>query len=54
MLRRDILLGAAVPLLYAFASATGNNGSSFAGLSTNTPFYNTVLVAAMAMGGSST
>jgi len=37
-------------ILYAFASATGNNGSSFAGLSTNTLFYNMVLVAAMAMG----
>src|SRR6516162_9596899 len=30
-------------ILYAFASATGNNGSSFAGLSTNTLFYNMVL-----------
>src|SRR5215471_6637980 len=37
-------------ILYAFASATGNNGSSFAGLSTNTLFYNMVLVAAMAVG----
>jgi K+-transporting ATPase ATPase A chain len=37
-------------ILYAFASATGNNGSSFAGLSTNTLFYNMVLAAAMAMG----
>ena len=37
-------------ILYAFASATGNNGSSFAGLSTNTVFYNMVLSAAMAMG----
>jgi len=37
-------------ILYAFASATGNNGSSFAGLTTNTLFYNMVLVAAMAMG----
>jgi K+-transporting ATPase ATPase A chain len=37
-------------ILYAFASATGNNGSSFAGLSTNTLFYNVVLAAAMAMG----
>ena len=37
-------------ILYAFASATGNNGSSFAGLSTNTPFYNMVLAAAMTMG----
>src|SRR6516165_9064989 len=31
-------------ILYAFASATGNNGSSFAGLTTNTLFYNMVLV----------
>ena len=37
-------------ILYAYASATGNNGSSFAGLSTNTPFYNMTLVAAMLMG----
>ena len=37
-------------ILYAFASATGNNGSSFAGLTTNTAFYNMTLVAAMLMG----
>jgi potassium-transporting ATPase potassium-binding subunit len=37
-------------ILYAFASATGNNGSSFAGLSTNTVFYNLTLVGAMLMG----
>jgi K+-transporting ATPase ATPase A chain len=37
-------------ILYAFASATGNNGSSLAGLSTNTLFYNMVLAAAMLMG----
>jgi potassium-transporting ATPase potassium-binding subunit len=37
-------------ILYAFASATGNNGSSFVGLSTNTVFYNLVLVGAMLMG----
>jgi K+-transporting ATPase ATPase A chain len=37
-------------ILYAFASATGNNGSSFAGLSTNTTFYNMVLAVAMATG----
>lgn len=30
-------------ILYAFASASGNNGSAFAGLSVNTPFYNTAL-----------
>ena len=28
-------------ILYAFTSGTGNNGSAFAGLSANTPFYNT-------------
>ena len=37
-------------ILYAYASATGNNGSSFAGLSTNTVFYNMTLVGAMLMG----
>ena len=37
-------------ILYAFASATGNNGSSFAGLAANTPFYNATLAAAMLMG----
>jgi potassium-transporting ATPase potassium-binding subunit len=30
-------------ILYAFSSAAGNNGSAFAGLSANTPFYNTIL-----------
>jgi K+-transporting ATPase ATPase A chain len=30
-------------ILYAFSSAVGNNGSAFAGLSSNTPFYNTAL-----------
>lgn len=30
-------------VLYAFSSATGNNGSAFAGFGANTPFYNTVL-----------
>ena len=30
-------------MLYAFSSATGNNGSAFAGLTANTPFYNTTL-----------
>lgn len=28
-------------ILYCFASATGNNGSAFAGLNSNTPWYNT-------------
>jgi K+-transporting ATPase ATPase A chain len=37
-------------ILYAFTSATGNNGSSFAGLSANTLFYNMALAAAMLMG----
>ncbi len=37
-------------ILYAYASATGTNGSSFAGLSTNTLFYNLTLAAAMLMG----
>jgi K+-transporting ATPase ATPase A chain len=30
-------------ILYAFSSAVGNNGSAFAGLSANTPFYNSAL-----------
>jgi K+-transporting ATPase ATPase A chain len=30
-------------ILYAFSSAANNNGSAFAGLSANTPFYNTAL-----------
>jgi K+-transporting ATPase ATPase A chain len=30
-------------ILYAFSSTSGNNGSAFAGLSANTPFYNTAL-----------
>jgi K+-transporting ATPase ATPase A chain len=30
-------------VLYAFSSATNNNGSILAGLNTNTPFYNTAL-----------
>jgi K+-transporting ATPase ATPase A chain len=30
-------------ILYAYCSATGNNGSAFAGLSANTPFYNFTL-----------
>jgi K+-transporting ATPase ATPase A chain len=29
-------------ILYYFSSATGNNGSAFAGLTTNTPWYNTL------------
>jgi K+-transporting ATPase ATPase A chain len=34
-------------ILYAFSSAGNNNGSAFAGLSVNTPFYNTALGIAM-------
>jgi K+-transporting ATPase ATPase A chain len=34
-------------ILYAFSSASNNNGSAFAGLSANTPFYNTTLGLAM-------
>jgi potassium-transporting ATPase potassium-binding subunit len=37
-------------VLYAFVSGTGNNGSAFAGLSANTPFYNTTIGLAMLMG----
>ncbi len=34
-------------ILYAFSSAGNNNGSAFAGLNANTPFYNTALGIAM-------
>jgi K+-transporting ATPase ATPase A chain len=37
-------------VLYAYASAAGNNGSAFAGLSANTPFYNITLGIAMLIG----
>jgi K+-transporting ATPase ATPase A chain len=37
-------------ILYAFTSATGNNGSAFAGISANTPWYNTTLGLAMLAG----
>ena len=37
-------------ILYAFTSATGNNGSAFAGISANTPWYNTTLGLAMLIG----
>ena len=37
-------------VLYAFTSAANNNGSAFAGLSANTPFYNTLLGMAMWLG----
>ncbi len=36
--------------LYAFTSATGNNGSAFGGLSANTVFYNLTLASAMFVG----
>src|SRR5580700_3164925 len=36
--------------LYAYVSATGNNGSAFAGLSANVPFWNDTLGMAMFMG----
>jgi K+-transporting ATPase ATPase A chain len=36
-------------ILYAFSSAGNNNGSAFAGLSANTPFYNTLLAIEMAV-----
>jgi len=51
-------------VLYAFSSATANNGSAFAGLGANNPFYNTALgfplffarywlaIPALAIGGS--
>ena len=37
-------------VLYAFTSATGNNGSAFAGLTGNTFFYNLALASAMFVG----
>jgi K+-transporting ATPase ATPase A chain len=37
-------------ILYAFTSATGNNGSAFGGLTANTLYYNTTLAFAMLMG----
>jgi K+-transporting ATPase ATPase A chain len=37
-------------MLYAYSSATGNNGSAFAGLTANTPLYNTTLGLAMLIG----
>ena len=37
-------------VLYAFTSATNNNGSAFGGLSGNTTFYNTALALAMLIG----
>lgn len=37
-------------LLYAYSSAAGNNGSAFAGLNANTPWFNTTLGIAMMLG----
>ncbi|MDB5447741.1 MAG: potassium-transporting ATPase, subunit [Phenylobacterium sp.] len=37
-------------ILYAYSSATGNNGSAFAGLTANTPYWNTTLGIAMLLG----
>ncbi len=37
-------------ILYAYTSGTGNNGSAFAGISANTPFYNTTIGLAMFIG----
>jgi potassium-transporting ATPase potassium-binding subunit len=37
-------------ILYVFTSGTGNNGSAFAGISANTPFYNTTNGLSMLIG----
>jgi K+-transporting ATPase ATPase A chain len=37
-------------ILYAYTSTTANNGSAFAGLTANTPFYNSTLGFAMLIG----
>lgn len=37
-------------IIYAFASGVGNNGSAFAGLNANTPFYNLSMALAMLVG----
>jgi K+-transporting ATPase ATPase A chain len=37
-------------ILYAFTSCANNNGSAFAGLNANTPFYNIALGMAMLIG----
>ena len=39
-------------ILYAFSSAGNNNGSAFAGLSANTPFYNVALGSSCGSGAS--
>jgi K+-transporting ATPase ATPase A chain len=37
-------------ILYTYSSATGNNGSAFAGINANTPWYNTTIGFAMLIG----
>ena len=37
-------------ILYAYTSGTGNNGSAFAGISANTPWYNLTIGLAMLIG----
>ena len=37
-------------VLYAYSSGTGNNGSAFAGINANTPFFNTTIGLAMFAG----
>ncbi len=37
-------------ILYAYTSAAGNNGSAFAGINANTPWYNNSLAVAMLLG----
>jgi K+-transporting ATPase ATPase A chain len=37
-------------ILYAYSSAAGNNGSAFAGIASNSPFYNITLALAMLIG----
>ena len=37
-------------ILYAYTSATGNNGSAFAGITANTPYYNATIAISMLIG----
>jgi len=37
-------------IFYTYASAAGNNGSAFAGITANTPWYNTTIGLAMRIG----
>lgn len=57
VLAKDGLVGILNPgahgfseVLYAFSSAANNNGSAFAGLGANTPYYNFLLALAMWFG----